>query len=365
MGSLTLWRAKEKHADEHIVLKCSRSLRRARSKMFHVWLAVTVMTVMIHNWLLDVLVVLLALAIPLQLGFPGYGAYPPVDSCSVGVPRRWHWTSRASSTFGSRGLHAVRTWRLWTMTYYDILWHTMTYYDILWHTMTYYDILWHTMTYYDSILFHPKAKNMHRERERERETYTHTQESQCKSLWGSLLSAARDCCGKRRCITLQHCRCYDNLWCTSMIISALYDPGWSSMIFYDPVCKSMRRKFATVYFHALCRLGMTGMAQCSAFLAAKLKVPSRTGRRLWEVLQEILGNHNLKSIWRISEQLTLPCAIAGLKYIFVLKVLQCCAPSEVLGQLLVNSVSFWRVLFARYWCGAVTVRNEVWIKMKR
>lgn len=337
MGSLTLWRAKEKHADEHIVLKCSRSLRRARSKMFHVWLAVTVMTVMIHNWLLDVLVVLLALAIPLQLGFPGYGAYPPVDSRSVGVPRRWHWTSRASSTFGSRGLHAVRTWRLWTMTYYDILW-----------------------------LYTISSKSQkHAQRERERETYTHTQESRCKSLWGSLLSAARDCCGKRRCTTLQHCKCYDDLWCTSMIISALYDPGWSSMIFYDPVCKSMRRKFATVYFHALCRLGMTGMAQCSAFLAAKLKVPSRTGRRLWEVLQEISGNHNLKSIWRISEQLTLPCAIAGLKYIFVLKVLQCCAPSEVLGQLLVNSVSFWRVLFARYWCGAVTVRNEEWIKMKR
>ena len=344
MGSLTLWRAKEKHADEHIVLKCSRSLRRACSKMFHVWLAVTVMTVMIHNWLLDVLVVLLALAIPLQLGFPGYGAYPPVDFRSVGVPRRWHWTSRASSTFGSRGLHAVRTWRLWRKWEQE---------------------LWHTMTYYDSILFHSKAKNMQRERGRERETYTHTQESRCKSLWGSLLSAAHDCCGKRRCITLQHCRCYDDLWSTSMIISALYDPGWSSMIFYDPVCKSMRRKFATVYFHALCRLGMTGMAQCSAFLAAKLRVPSRTSRRLWEVLQEISGNHNLKSIWRISEQFTLPCAIAGLKYIFVLKVLQCCAPAEVLGQLLVNSVSFWRVLFARYWCGAVTVRNEEWIKMKR
>jgi len=346
VGSLTLWRAKEKHADEHIVLKCSRSLRRARSKMFHVWLAVTVMTVMIHNWLLDVLVVLLALAIPLQLGFPGYGAYPPVDSRSVGVPRRWHWTSRASSTFGSRGLHAVRTWRLWRKWEQE-----------LWHTMTYYDILWHTMTYYDSILFHPKAKNM----QRERDLHTHTR----KSVQVIVRLPTERSAWLLRKKTLHNFATLQVLRWSMMYINDHQCIIWSWMIIYDPVCKSMRRKFATVYFHALCRLGMTGMAQCSAFLAAKLRVPSRTSRRLWEVLQEISGNHNLKSIWRISEQLTLPCAIAGLKYIFVLKVLQCCAPSEVLGQLLVNSVSFWRVLFARYWCGAVTVRNEEWIKMKR
>ena len=113
------------------------------------------MTVMIHNWLLDVLVVLLALAIPLQLGFPGYGAYPPVDSRSVGVPRRWHWTSRASSTFGSRGLHAVRTWRLWRKWEQE-----------LWHTMTY-DILW---------LYTISSKSQ-KHAERERDLHTHTRKS--------------------------------------------------------------------------------------------------------------------------------------------------------------------------------------------